>query len=687
MAPHRSLPPTLLSLPSELQTQIALELACGDGSPGPPSSLLCFLLTHPSVNHHLHFDSNPSFYSSILHRTWDTAAAERRFGTGGALRKEARVGAKELKKRIKNGASKLVDWAKAGEMEREKAGRDMLAVWLLLTENDGRNLSQLLLWADLPNYVLEYHRGVILPSSLLPPPFPEETLDVAMHVLLGTWLDELGYELRCSILDAAGDDASSTHVPDQPLDQVEEKLFVLRPFALAPFKYQSTLASWDLKTISSQSGKERELSSVVEGQDTLPALDITRFGRDWRIRAPLLSSSAIPGLLNQLDRTPSILSSPDDPPSSSNSSTYSITFLYTGFDTPIPPPPPVYYDKDHGSLLRRSIPRIQLHSRFHDLDVRRALGCTDPSTDSKLGPFGGVRGKLEGVWHGSYSFFDFTAYREMLGGESGRLHEGGVGQQAQEIQLSETVVRVPISFLGGSGSTLNAGYPTSNEAPDPYAMCYSTEEEDLEEEEGSGFAKELLLTGWGRGKWGECRFYGRVRAYDGMITLVKEYTANALHKSKWIYRGYLHQDSRLVGVWRDTFSELGTQGYESGFSARKQSPEFLVPTQRIPDEDEVARPPLLSPPSLALPSPPLAIKDGKPVFFGETCPVEYKERTTEYVESSKCGSTDPSKDAPDNPSETATPSSSIPTSTSSSSTTSSSSSSEIGGSAKKHIEM
>lgn len=31
------------------------------------------------------------------------------------------------------------------------------------------------------------------------------------------------------------------------------------------------------------------------------------------------------------------------------------------------------------------------------------------------------------------------------------------------------------------------------------------EEEDEEEPEGSGFAKELLLTGWGRGKWGECR--------------------------------------------------------------------------------------------------------------------------------------------------------------------------------------
>lgn len=68
--------------------------------------------------------------------------------------KDARVGAKELKKRwkllrrIKTGAKKGgVDWSRAEEMDKEKAGRDMLAVWLLLTENDGRNLGHVLIWA------------------------------------------------------------------------------------------------------------------------------------------------------------------------------------------------------------------------------------------------------------------------------------------------------------------------------------------------------------------------------------------------------------------------------------------------------------------------------------------------------------------------------------------------------------
>ena len=129
-------------------------------------------------------------------------------------------------------------------------------------------------------------------------------------------------------------------------------------------------------------------------------------------------------MLNQLDRTPSIISSPDDPASASNSSTKSITFLYTGFGEKDKDTAPLYYDDDHGSVLRRSIPRIQLHSKYHDLDVRRSLLCSDLSMTPKLGPFGGIRGKVEGVWHGSYSFFDFAGFRGLLAGEDRNLHEG-----------------------------------------------------------------------------------------------------------------------------------------------------------------------------------------------------------------------------------------------------------------------
>ena len=54
--------------------------------------------------------------------------------------------------------------------------------------------------SNLPHYLLAYHQTVLLPAALEPDAFPAETLDNAMHVLLGTWLDELGEPTTaCSI--------------------------------------------------------------------------------------------------------------------------------------------------------------------------------------------------------------------------------------------------------------------------------------------------------------------------------------------------------------------------------------------------------------------------------------------------------------------------------------------------------
>lgn len=88
--------------------------------------------------------------------------------------------------------------------------------------------------------------------------------------------------------------------------------------------------------------------------------------------------------------------------------------------------------------------------------------------------------------------------------------------------LTETVVRVPVASFGGSGSPLNAGYPAADEDPDPVETYFSIEDEEKEEEDGSGFAKELLISGWGRSQWGECSEYerrGRIkRAKEGERT-------------------------------------------------------------------------------------------------------------------------------------------------------------------------
>lgn len=77
---------------------------------------------------------------------------------------------------------------------------------------------------------------------------------------------------------------------------------------------------------------------------------------------------------------------------------------------------------------------------------------------------------------------------------------------------------------------------------------------------------------------------GRVRPYDGFISLSKEYVcrqlltlANLLQliilqvdgdRGRWLYRGYFVGNAygNLVGRWRDTLSPPDVPGYEGCFA-------------------------------------------------------------------------------------------------------------------------
>lgn len=103
---------------------------------------------------------------------------------------------------------------------------------------------------------------------------------------------------------------------------------------------------------------------------------------------------------------------------------------------------------------------------------------------------------------------------------------GTFGQQSQEIILSERFVRVHRSVQGGTGPLINAGFPLPGSPLDPFTLCYSREEEETPEPEGSEFVKEIFVDGTGRSGWGNFKLTGRVRAWDGMISLVKEYVVS-----------------------------------------------------------------------------------------------------------------------------------------------------------------
>lgn len=189
----------------------------------------------------------------------------------------------------------------------------------------------------------------------------------------------------------------------------------------------------------------------------------------------------------------------------------------------------------------------------------------------------------------------------MLSGEAGSLYEGQFGEQAQVWRLFEVVTRR--REQGEPGSSLNAGFPEGTSAFDQvlatqaipknsqastasavvnlFENCSEraramfllpglTEKDILSAEEINAIKKdgmdedlELYIGGTGHSAFGEFVLRGRVRLWDGMISLVKEYSPDG--RGRWLYRGYVLGGNVFVGRWRDCVTPADYIGYEGEF--------------------------------------------------------------------------------------------------------------------------
>ena len=212
----------------------------------------------------------------------------------------------------------------------------------------------------------------------------------------------------------------------------------------------------------------------------------------------------------------------------------------------------------------------------------------------------------------------------MLGGKVRSLYEGPFGEQPQVWKLREHVVKVNYAEqIGGKGSLMNAGYydddPEPSQIPtisqealerlrtvisskaakrrkrrasweseareravkglrkkkngipshiladwhnypsfDHDEPLSSSSDESMEENENDKY--EILLSGTGHSAWGRFILRGRVRSWDGMVSITKEYRPDG--RGRWLYRGYVVAGNKLVGRWRDTFTPEDMSGYE-----------------------------------------------------------------------------------------------------------------------------
>ncbi|SGY77423.1 BQ5605_C005g03633 [Microbotryum silenes-dioicae] len=481
--------------------------------------------------------------------------------------------------------------------EPDELTQNLWTCYLMLLENGqsehGKNLAHLVEYGLMRDYMRLFYEHSLF-TEALNPGWPRQTPGRA----LGLWIGWLG-----------GDDLSA----ETPAES-EQRFFVLKPYVFGAHKFDAFHVPWTIPTLP----VTRQSHPIVPPPmgaflaDLRPrthAQIITHMGRRIEMTPPVLAHAAIFSFFYRVEQDPTQVSADVVNPAAAGAP--------PRFQLQINTNAPTATTAAGGGATFSSRPvkteLPTLVSRFHDRDFARLASCIDPYSSQGL-PTLCTRGDLAGSWEGRFSFFDFDSYREMLGGRMRSLYEGPFGDQPQVWKIEEMIVKLEAGQRhGGKGPILNAGYEIGQFGPlrrsqsldrgapamtsgaassggGAMLACRVSEdtarqsrtdssstrgskrprniveepiewEEDREAEDEDG-DYEILLSGSGHSAWGQFNLKGRVRSYDGMFSITKEYTPDS--RGRWLYRGYC-VGGNLVGRWRDTHTPIDMSGYEGTF--------------------------------------------------------------------------------------------------------------------------
>ncbi|PWN21344.1 hypothetical protein BCV69DRAFT_167523 [Microstroma glucosiphilum] len=430
----------------------------------PPQALRDLLLTCRHVNDHLSVSANPRLYARIFKAKFDLEPIARRYG-----RKATTVEnlAGELRRRCV--ILKRIRWAVAvGQLRPEgetalseiELKENMWLAYLMMTENDGKNL-EALYWADIRSYLSLHHTQEMIRSALQPG-YPPESEDRALAMHISHLLSDANL------------------LATESKEDADEKLFVLRPYVFASHRFNGFYAPWPLRSLpigtespltiaestASASGQtllERNrgapvpMPAAAEGQSstapratpgapTNPFLAdhtpedrstlVHHVGQTLTIRPPCIVHAAYHLFFGQVERNPGLVGltaiTRRHPPPGSGA---------TGATDNNADDPALQPSTLAGPLRQLHADPMRLRSADHDRDVARLLYCHSPMRGPGLKPcfFAGI---IDGAWEGRFSFFCFDSYREMLAGRMRSLYEGPFGEQPQVWKLREHFLRV-----------------------------------------------------------------------------------------------------------------------------------------------------------------------------------------------------------------------------------------------------
>jgi len=304
------------------------------------------------------------------------------------------------------------------------------------------------------------------------------------------------------------------HLVEATPVQIDEKIFIVRPYVFACHKVGFNLCIWYLSLLINQYDvayapwHHRQLpldvtekDQAVEDINRSKAVSYQRFGHTWKRAPPHFILGIYLAFLRLLERQPARMGL------KSGSSTFT--------SSPSEASLPGLFSK---SYLMPSI--------YHDREWQRNSVSQDPYTSPGLPPLT-FKGKLRGFWRGKFLFYDFESYRKILAGNMRGVYTGTFAEQAAEMEFKETIIRIKKNQVGGDGPILFAGFKEIDgdddekeqkriEEGNGFEVVNENEMEGIDEE---GWTKEILLTGRCRTSWGWASVRGRIRAWDGLIIL------------------------------------------------------------------------------------------------------------------------------------------------------------------------
>jgi len=298
---------------------------------------------------------------------------------------------------------------------------------------------------------------------------------------------------------------------------------------------------------------------MVELSPTPRSTNVKRLGKWWKVSAPHQTTVASLSFMQLLERHPELITLGKNP------------------HVQLPRPAGTAHPASHPHQFKATKQCLDvsdnLDSSHWDNDLNRAMNCHDPISSPGMHPLA-FRHRIEGIWKGKYLYFDYNAYQHMVKGDVRSLYEGAYGEELQEWRLEERVINVKIDKVGGDGPMLNAGFRTGLTAEDEaYEASLTVDErgwepcEDENAPDRPGWTKEILISGTGLSQWGEVKIQGRVRAWDGLVTIQTDFGIPE-STGKWLFRCYITSGNKLVGRYRDTFT---TENMRGKFRFRKMS--------------------------------------------------------------------------------------------------------------------